>query len=250
MTYKPEREIILDTETTGLDPNSGHRIIEIGALEMYNRVLTGNKFHFHINPERDVPLEAYKIHGISTEFLRDKPLFADIAEDFINFIEGTKLVIHNAPFDIKFLNHELSRVGIASLDMLNVIDTLPIARKKFPGAKVNLDALCKRFKIDNSSRTFHGALLDCELLAEVYVELTGGRQASFDLKAKNLEADIQLSNDGFDNNSAKNKVLGDGYRSNHNVQDASFSKKGNGIVIRPTEEEKENHRLFTEKIFS
>lgn len=192
------REIILDTETTGLDPKSGHRIIEIGMLEMKGKVLTGEKFHFYLNPERDVPREAYNIHGISTEFLLDKPFFKDIASDFLAFIEGAKLVIHNASFDMKFINHELSLIDRPSIDMTNVIDTLMLARKKFPGAKVNLDALCKRFKIDNSSRNFHGALLDSKLLSEVYIELTGGRQESFVIGMKdNNQADFKMDKDNL-----------------------------------------------------
>ena len=181
------KEIILDTETTGLDPKSGHRIIEIGALEMYDKILTGRKFHCYINPERDVPQEAYRIHGISTDFLLDKPLFEHIATEMLEFIAEGALVIHNASFDMKFLNHELSRLGMASLDHYRVIDTLPMARKMFPGAKVNLDALCTKFKIDNSLRTFHGALKDAKLLADVYVELCGGRQAKFETKAASSE---------------------------------------------------------------
>lgn len=172
------KEIILDTETTGLDPMSGHRIIEVGALEMYDKVLTGKSFHFYVNPERDVPMEAYRIHGISSEFLLDKPLFSLIADEFEEFIKDGALVIHNASFDMKFLNHEFSRLGRPSIAN-HIIDTLPLARKRFPGAKVNLDALCTKFKIDNSLRTFHGALKDAKLLAEVYVELCGGRQATF-----------------------------------------------------------------------
>lgn len=188
------REIILDTETTGLDPKSGHRIIEIGMIEMIDKVLTGEKFHFYINPERDVPIEAYRIHGISTEFLCDKPLFSAISEEFLHFISDSTLVIHNASFDMKFINHELSIINKPSIDMSNVIDTLLIARKKFPGAKVSLDALCKKFSIDNSSRNFHGALLDAKLLAEVYVELTGGRQSAFSLSIGNSkEEEIVLN---------------------------------------------------------
>ena len=177
------KEIILDTETTGLDPKSGHRIIEIGALEMRDKILTGRSFHYYINPQRDVPNEAYRIHGISTDFLQDKPLFEHIVDEMLEFILDGSLVIHNASFDMKFLNHELTRIGKASLDHYRVIDTLPMARKMFPGAKVNLDALCSKFKIDNSLRTFHGALKDAKLLADVYVELCGGRQAKFETKA-------------------------------------------------------------------
>lgn len=175
------REIIIDTETTGLDPREGHRIVEIGAFEMHNRVLTGAKFHYYINPEREMPTDAYRIHGISGEFLRNKPLFKDISSEFIQFVANSKLVIHNAQFDIKFLNHELSLINQPSIDINNAIDTLAMSRKMFPGAKTNLDALCKRFNIDNSMRQFHGALKDAALLAEVYVELTGGRQGSFNM---------------------------------------------------------------------
>src|ERR1700677_2124379 len=183
------REIILDTETTGLDPKAGHRLVEIGMLEMHNKSLTGKKFHFYLNPQRDMPMEAYRIHGLSSEFLADKPLFADIADDLLDFIQDTKLVIHNAVFDMKFINHELSLLDKPSIDMLNVIDTLAIARRAFPGAKTNLDALCRRFRVDNSSRKFHGALLDAELLSEVYVELMGGRQTSFSISLKEKKHD-------------------------------------------------------------
>ena len=176
------REIILDTETTGLDPKDGHKVIEIGGVEMINKVLTGNKFHYYVNPERDVPQDAYRIHGISSEFLQDKPLFRDIAHEFINFINNAKLVIHNAQFDIKFLNYELTLLNLPSIDLAEVIDTLIIAKRAFPGARVNLDALCKRFKVDNTNRQFHGALKDAYLLSEVYVELSGGRQVSFSLR--------------------------------------------------------------------
>ncbi len=181
------REIILDTETTGLDPKTGHRIIEIGMLEVKNKVLTGRKFHTYLNPERDVPLEAYKIHGISAEFLLDKPLFSDVVNEFLEFVEGGRLVIHNASFDMKFINHELSLLMKPSIDMSLVTDTLAMARRTFPGAKVNLNALCKRYKIDNSHRDFHGALLDAELLYEVYVELIGGRQNTFSIQKKEEE---------------------------------------------------------------
>lgn len=187
-----KREIILDTETTGLSPKDGHRIIEIGALEMIDKVLTGEKFHFYINPERDIPEEAYKIHGISSQFLQDKPIFQDVVDEFLHFIKDGILVIHNAPFDIKFLNYELSLLKQSSLELDKTIDTLLIARKVFPGARVNLDALCRRFKIDNSSRQYHGALKDAELLSEVYIELTGGRQTSFILK-KTVKEEIFIN---------------------------------------------------------
>jgi DNA polymerase-3 subunit epsilon len=172
------REIILDTETTGLNPKDGHKIVEIGCIEMVNRVRTGKFFHHYINPKRDMPIEAYNIHGISSEFLQDKPIFQVIAREFIEFIEGATLIIHNASFDLKFLNHELSLVKLPSINDKLVIDTLLMARKKFPGSPASLDALCKRFNIDLTKRDKHGALLDSELLAEVYIELTGGIQSS------------------------------------------------------------------------
>ena len=170
------REICFDTETTGLEPDSGHRIVEIGGVEMVNRVLTGTHYHVYINPERDMPTEAFQIHGLSEAFLADKPVFADIAEDLLEFIGDATLVIHNAPFDMKFINAELRTCGRLALPVSRATDTLAMARAKFPGAQASLDALCKRFEIDNSARTRHGALLDAELLAEVYIELTGGRQ--------------------------------------------------------------------------
>lgn len=183
------REIILDTETTGLEPQQGHRIVEIGAVEMINKNLTGASFHYYVNPQRDMPNEAYLIHGISGEFLKTKPLFVELADEFLNFIQNSKLVIHNAQFDIKFLNHELSLVNKPSIDLMQTIDTLAMSKRMFPGMKVNLDALCKRFNVDNSDRKFHGALKDARLLAEVYVELTGGRQGSFDIsKAKHRKS--------------------------------------------------------------
>lgn len=172
------REICLDTETTGLDPFSGHRIVEIGAVEMINQVRTGNHFHVYLNPERDMPREAENIHGLSISFLSDKPKFREIARAFLEFIGDDPLVIHNAAFDLKFLNAELDVARLPTIDPARATDTVLIARKKFPGSPANLDALCKRFNIDTSARTKHGALLDAELLAEVYLELTGGRQTS------------------------------------------------------------------------
>jgi DNA polymerase III subunit epsilon len=215
------REIILDTETTGLDPKDGHRIVEIGALEMINKVITGKKFHHYVNPERDMPAEAYRIHGISSDFLKDKPLFKDVVSEFNNFIYDSNLVIHNAPFDIKFLNYELTLLNLPSLEIFKVIDTLPMARKAFPGARANLDALCKRFKVDNSNRQFHGALKDAYLLSEVYVELSGGRQISFSLKER--EEKMMLE------------------------QNKNYVVKGNKIVISPTDEEQMKHNFFLSK---
>lgn len=192
------REIVLDTETTGLDPRQGHRIIEIGALEIVNKVQTGKKFHFYVNPERDVPYEAFRIHNISSEFLLDKPKFIEIAEEFLEFIEASKLIIHNAAFDLSFLNFELSLVNLPSIGADRAIDTLHIARRMFPGARNSLDALCKRFNIDNSHRQHHGALLDASLLADVYVELTGGRQEKLDISSeKNNLSDNTLLTKNF-----------------------------------------------------
>ena len=179
------REIVLDTETTGLDPydTPAHRIVEIGAVELWNQVPTGQTYHQYIHPERDMPPEAFAIHGISEAFLADKPRFADIAQAFLSFIGDARLVIHNASFDMRFLNAELSWLGLPALPDERALDTLLIARRRFPGSPASLDALCRRFGIDNSNRTLHGALLDSEILAEVYLELTGGRQADFGLGA-------------------------------------------------------------------
>ncbi|SDI77873.1 DNA polymerase III subunit epsilon [Aliiruegeria lutimaris] len=175
------REIVMDTETTGLDPYDGHRIVEIGGVELENHVPTGRTYHQYINPQRSMPTEAYEVHGISDEFLADKPLFEAIAQDFMDFIQDAVLVIHNAPFDMKFLNAELEWAGFAKLPKAQALDTLAMARKRFPGSPSSLDALCRRFNIDNSSRTLHGALLDSEILADVYLELIGGRQPDFAL---------------------------------------------------------------------
>lgn len=178
------REIVLDTETTGFEPKDGHRLVEIGCVELDNHVPTGKILHIYLNPERDVPAEAEAVHGLSTKFLKDKPLFAEVYTELLDFVDGAKLVIHNAEFDIKFLNAELATVGHPGFKLKDAIDTLKIAREKFPGSPANLDALCRRFGIDNSSREFHGALLDSELLAEVYLELLGGRQHGLGLSAQ------------------------------------------------------------------
>lgn len=182
------KEIVLDTETTGMDPAQGDRIIEIGAVELFNHLPTGNTLQLYINPERDIPAEATAVHGITNEFVADKPVFSQIYSEFLEFIEDGKLIIHNAEFDMKFLNAELSKVGHKALGWSNVVDTLAIARKKFPGSPANLDALCRRFGIDNTSRTYHGALLDSELLAEVYLELLGGRQHGLSLATDHVKA--------------------------------------------------------------
>jgi DNA polymerase III subunit epsilon len=175
------REIVLDTETTGFDPTAGDRIVEIGGVELRNLVPTGRTFHQYINPERDMPEEAFAVHGLSSEFLSDKPVFAEIADAFLSFVGDAKLVIHNAAFDVRFLNAELGWAARETLPWGRAVDTLDIARRRFPGAQNSLDALCRRFGIDNSGREKHGALLDSELLAEVYLELMGGRQPDFAL---------------------------------------------------------------------
>lgn len=177
------REIVLDTETTGFDPGAGDRIVEIGCVELFNHMATGKTYHQYINPERDMPEDAFKVHGISSEFLADKPVFAKVGQAFLDFIGDAKLVIHNASFDMKFLNAELGRMRLPALPMDQAIDTLVIARKRFPGSPASLDALCRRFDIDTSARTLHGALLDSEILAEVYLELIGGRQPDFALSS-------------------------------------------------------------------
>lgn len=190
------REIVLDTETTGFDPESGDRIVEIGCLELYNHMPTGKTYHQYIFPERDMPEEAFGVHGIGPDLLavprpakpgevtlKDKPVFKQVGQAFVDFIGDATLVIHNASFDMKFLNAELRWMGMPEMPMDRAIDTLAIARKRFPGSPASLDALCRRFGIDNSSRTLHGALLDSEILAEVYLELIGGRQPDFGLSA-------------------------------------------------------------------
>ncbi|GGA37432.1 DNA polymerase III subunit epsilon [Pelagibacterium lentulum] len=177
------REIVLDTETTGLSPAEGHRLVEIGCVELINHIPTGAHHHIYLNPERDMPEEAFKVHGLSDEFLRDKPLFAQCFQGFLDFIGDATLVIHNAPFDMGFLNAELEWVGQPALSN-RVIDTVALARKVHPGARVSLDALCRHYGIDNSRRTLHGALLDSEILAEVYLELIGGRQVALALSAQ------------------------------------------------------------------
>ncbi len=222
------RQIILDTETTGFSPFKGDRIIEVGALVMEDMVLTGEKFHYYINPERDVPMDAYRVHGISTDFLKDKPLFKEIAEEFVDFVADSPMVIHNAPFDIGFLNFELQRLKYKAYNLNDAIDTLKISRKKFPGARCRLDNLCARFKIDNSDRDYHGALKDAKLLAQVYVELMGGVQASF--STKTVKADLFV-----DSGSA--------------VANEAFAVK-DGIVVAPSKAEEKHHKEFLKEFFS
>jgi DNA polymerase III subunit epsilon len=190
------RQIILDTETTGLRPTDGHRIIEIGCIEMVNRRLTGEHFHCYLNPNRIIDPGAVAVHGITNEFLLDKPDFADIVEEFLAFIKGAELIIHNAPFDVGFINHELTlhkkKLGKIE-DFCQILDTLPLARQRHPGQKNNLDALCKRYKVDNSKRDVHGALLDAQLLARVYLAMTGGQGSLF----------TDIIQDNFDNGDAR-----------------------------------------------
>ena len=175
------REIVLDTETTGFEPSEGDRIVEIGAVELFNHLPTGNTYHQYINPLRAMPTAAFEVHGLGDDFLRGFPVFKDIGQAFLDFIGDAQLVIHNAAFDMKFLNHELNAVGLPIIPMARATDTLMIARNKFPGSPASLDALCRRFGVNNSAREKHGALLDSEILAEVYLELVGGRQPDFGL---------------------------------------------------------------------
>jgi len=214
------REIVLDTETTGLDPFQGHRLIEIGCVELVNRIPSGEVFHRYLNPERDVPAEAFAIHGLSAEFLKDKPLFAEIADDLLGFLSDASLVIHNAAFDLGFINAELERSAKPSLTRERIVDTLLLARRKHPAGPNRLDDLCARYGIDNSRRTKHGALLDAEILAEVYVELIGARQAQLGL------AGTSSPNRGV-------RVVGQGPRG-----------RPQPLAARPTEAERERHRAF------
>jgi DNA polymerase-3 subunit epsilon len=219
------REIVLDTETTGFDPFSGDRIVEIGAVELWNHLPTGVTFHEYINPERDMPEEAFAVHGLSEEFLRDKPVFSKVGQKFLDFVQDSKMVIHNASFDMKFLNAELGWLNLRQLPMDQAIDTLDIARKRFPGSPASLDALCRRFGIDNSARTLHGALLDSEILADVYLELIGGRQPGFGL---NLEVSSGGANGG--------------------ASDWKPTPRAKPLGSLITDQEAEAHRAFVEKL--
>lgn len=220
------REIVFDTETTGLNPEHGDRLVEIGAIELINHIPTGKTYHQYINPQRSVPEEVVKVHGLTEEFLKDFPVFDDIADDFVDFVgEDGILVAHNASFDMKFINYELQKSGREEFSTDRVIDSLEIARKMFPGAKNNLDALCKRFGVDNSSRTFHGALLDADLLAQVYFELMGGAEPSM------------LSNSNDNNSKSFNTFTEfNGDRTYHEAR-----------VFTLSEEEEQTHREFLEK---
>ena len=222
------REIVLDTETTGFDPSEGDRIVEIGAVELLNHVPTGRTYHQYINPERSMPREAFEVHGLGDEFLADKPKFIEIADAFLEFVgPEAKLVIHNASFDLKFLNAELGWVKKPLIANERAIDTLLIARRKFPGSPASLDALCRRFGIDNSSRTLHGALLDSEILAEVYLELIGGRQPGFGLN--------------FENDSGAKSALGPS-------DDWRPKPRAVPLPSRLTDEEAAAHAAFVEKM--
>ena len=220
------REIVLDTETTGLDPQDGHRIVEIGAVELHNHVPTGNVYHQYINPLITMPDQAFAIHGLSDEFLSDKPKFSEIAKEFLDFIGSAKLVIHNAAFDIKFINAELKRIDKEEITFDRATDTLAIARKKFPGSPASLDSLCRRFKIDNSARVVHGALLDSQILAEVYLELVGGKQPDFALNIANVS------------NENKNSIF-------HEKRAWVRKEK---LKSRLTTEEKANHESFIKEL--
>ncbi|AEM42090.1 DNA polymerase III subunit epsilon [Ketogulonicigenium vulgare] len=220
------REIVMDTETTGFEPETGDRIVEIGCVELLNHLPTGRTYHQYINPQRDMPEDAFKVHGLSAEFLSDKPLFAQVAQDFLDFIGDANLVIHNAAFDVKFLNAELGWVKKPLIAPARAVDTLLIARRRFPGAQNSLDALCRRFGIDNSKRTLHGALLDSEILAEVYLELIGGRQPDFGLSA-----------------AASTPAQGNVTRSAWRPQ-----PRPNPLPTRLTEDEAKAHAAFVEKL--
>ncbi|MBX9696561.1 MAG: DNA polymerase III subunit epsilon [Alphaproteobacteria bacterium] len=185
------REIVLDTETTGLDPFQGHRLVEIGCIELHNHLPTGRVYHQYINPERDMPLEAFNVHGLAADFLKNYPVFSTVADAFLEFIDGARLIIHNARFDLKFLNFELAQINKKLIEADTVLDTLLMAREKFPGSPANLDALCRRFNVDNTGREKHGALLDSELLAAVYLELIGGRQHTLSLEEEEQAERLQ-----------------------------------------------------------
>ncbi|MDA9904176.1 DNA polymerase III subunit epsilon [Hyphomicrobiales bacterium] len=219
------REIVLDTETTGLSPNKGDRVVEIGCVELINHVPTENTFQVYLNPERDMDEGAQRVHGLTNEFLIDKPKFSEIAEEFISYIGESKIIAHNASFDINFLNSELARVDKSKISDERVVDTLKMAREKYPGARNSLDALCKRFLVDNSNRKLHGALLDSELLAEVYLELIGGK-----------EPDLALAVEKKAINQSNEEVNG------------FIAKRDKTLKPRLTEEEQIKHKNFIETL--
>ena len=220
------REIVLDTETTGLEPQEGHRIVEVGAIELWNHLSTGKTYHQYINPERNMPADAFAVHGLGDHFLKDKPTFSQIADDFLGFVGNDPLIIHNAKFDVKFLNAELEWCHKPKILNDRAIDTLKIARRKFPGSPASLDALCRRFSIDNTSRTLHGALLDSEILAEVYLELLGGRQPNFSLLQKKSD-----NQNVFEENQLKGAV-----------------KRPRQLASRLTKTELEAHKAFVNEL--
>ena len=211
-------EVVLDTETTGLSVAKGHRIIEIGCIELKNQIPTNKTFHCYLNPQRKVSEDAIKVHGYTDEFLADKKKFADVVDDFLQFIQNKKLVIHNAEFDMSHINNELKLIGKPTISEVNVIDTLDIAREKFPGSPISLDALCKRFRIDNSKRKFHTALIDCELLSKVYINLTDQKEPRLNFHTEEI---INTNN--------SNKI--------------DYCKK----IIKPTDDELKNHKVFMKK---
>ena len=214
------KEVVLDTETTGLSVKEGHRIVEIGCIELENLIPTSNKFHCYLNPERKVSEKAFEVHGYTDEFLSNKKKFKEIVNEFLNFIKDKKLIIHNADFDLMHLNNELNIIGKKGITKENVVDTLEIAREKFPGSTINLDALCKRFRIDNSRRKKHTALIDCELLSKVYINLIDQKEPMLDLKAEsNLKNNLELRKEN------------------------DYYKK----IINPSVEEKKLHKYFIEK---
>ena len=215
------KEVVLDTETTGLEVKDGHRIVEIGCIELENQFPTSKKFHYYLNPERKVSEKAFEVHGYTDEFLASQKKFSEVCDEFLNFIENKKLIIHNARFDLSHLNNELSLIGRKKIDKKNIIDTLELARDKFPGSQVNLDALCKRFRVDNSRRTKHTALMDCELLSKVYINLIDQKEPTLDFKLEEKEkADISLDN-------------------------FLYCKK----IIYPTKEEINNHKQYLKSNF-
>ena len=236
------REIVLDTETTGLDPAQGDRIVEIGCLELINRLPTGKTYHVYINPERDMPREAEAVHGLSAQFLSDKPLFADIADEFVAFVKGAALIIHNARFDMKFLNAELAKLGRDDLRENEIIDTLDMARKKFPGAPASLDALCRRFGVDNSNRDLHGALIDSELLAGVYLELSGGRQPGLVFQADAAKAEA-----GRENAQATD-ILGASGASESLHPKQPRRRRETALASRLSDDERAAHRAFLQAL--
>ena len=212
-------EVVLDTETTGLSVLEKHRIVEIGCVELKNQIPTGNVFHEYLNPQRSVSEEAYKVHGYSVDFLADKKKFIEISKDFLNFINNKKIIIHNANFDLSFLNYELKLINLPGIDKKNIIDTLELARQKYPGSQNSLDALCKRFNIDNSKRTKHTALIDCQLLKEIYINLVDQKEPKLDLTNKEI-LDVKLKNDNI------------------------YKRKNTRKTIRPTDTETKLHNQF------